>query len=112
MNKVLSKLPALMAEELQAANEANPPFHSLHEGWAVLHEEVEETREALIKMGLAEKNLWEAIRNNYPASTHYEVLRVMEHAYQTAAEAIQVAAMAQKLIDGIEAGFDAEAATK
>ena len=47
MNAVENQVRELVKVELAAANEKFPPFHSAHEGWAVLKEEVEE----LEKMG-------------------------------------------------------------
>ncbi|MEZ4661195.1 MAG: hypothetical protein R2911_26910 [Caldilineaceae bacterium] len=37
-----SSFPELVAEELRQARAANPPFHNLHEGYAVILEEVDE----------------------------------------------------------------------
>ena len=104
MNAVLEKLPALMAEELKAANKENPPFHSMHEGWAVLKEEVEETSEACKRMAGTLEYIWGDIRKNNPPEALITT-NLRDWAYQTAAEAIQVAAMAQKLLNGIEKGF-------
>ena len=102
MNKVLDKLPDLMVAELEFANETNPPFHSLHEGYAVLKEEVEETRENLTNVELSLEKLWEAVRKDraYEARVYASTIRA--DAIDIAAEAIQAAAMACKLIDFIE----------
>lgn len=59
--------------ELASATERFPPFHSAHEGFAVLKEEVDE--------------LWDEIKRNDPGRAR--------------AEALQVAAMALRLIHDI-----------
>ena len=95
MNAVKSKLPALVKEELEAANRENPPFHSMHEGYAVLLEEIEEAAQELEEAKVCLQMVWENIKSNCFAARTY-AYRVEEHALDMAAEAIQVAAMAQK----------------
>lgn len=107
MNKVLDKLPALVVEELEAANAENPPFHSLHEGWAVLKEEVEEAREDCDDVEFSTRQLWAAIRGNHNLQTELSAKKLSKQAQSLAAEAIQVAAMAEKLLDYINAKREA-----
>ena len=95
MNVALKKLPGLIAEELAAANEKNPAFHSPHEGYAVLLEEVEEAGEALENINAAMKMMWSHIKHDSPKAFEW-AKRVEQNALLLAAEAIQVAAMAQK----------------
>ena len=88
--------------EKQDANRVFPLFHSMHEGYAVLLEEVEEARESL---NLAEGSLsmlWAHIRDNNAARALEFAGRVREHALDLAVEAVQVAAMAQKFIDSAD----------
>ena len=61
--------------ELQRAMELFPPFHSAHEGWAVIKEEMDE--------------LWEIVRFRQDAPARNKLLRE---------EAIQVAAMALRFL--------------
>ena len=42
MNAIENDVRALVDKELDAANERFPQFHSAHEGYAVILEEVEE----------------------------------------------------------------------
>ena len=77
-------------KELISANEKNEPFNSSHEGYAVLKEEVDELWEA-IKHGYKRKQ--EKIWNDKSAMT--------AHKKDIKAEAIQVAAMAVKLIQAL-----------
>lgn len=102
MNYVADKLSELMVEELAAANRTNPPFHSLHEGYAVLLEEVEETGDALTDMELGLKQMWDSVKRDKNYEARVAAFAVRRHAFETAAEAIQVAAMATKLIDHID----------
>lgn len=102
MNKVLDKLPDLMVAELEFANETNPPFHSLHEGYAVLLEEVEETEENLRKVTESLGKLWAAVRKDRAYEARIISYAIRADAIDIAAEAIQAAAMACKLIDYIE----------
>ena len=96
MNAAIKKIPALVAEELEAANMQHVAFHSPHEGYAVLLEEVEETHAELIDMELAMRDIWGAIKIDNEADCR-NYARIVEHkAIRLAAEAIQVAAMARK----------------
>ncbi len=61
--------------ELQRAREAFPAFHSAHEGWAVIKEELDE--------------LWDEVRTNQKVPGRYGRME---------REAIQVAAMAIRFV--------------
>ena len=102
MNYVADRLSDLMVEELKAANKHYPPFHSPHEGYAVLLEETEETRDALIDTELNLKQLWNSVKQDKHYETRVAAFAVRRSAFEVAAEAIQVAAMATKLIDHID----------
>lgn len=68
----------LIVEELYSANSKHPAFHSTHEGYAVIKEEVDE--------------LWDEIK----ASKAFDMAnRMMVN------EAVQVAAMAIKFIENL-----------
>lgn len=100
--KIRPAIEKLAEMEKQDANRKFPLFHSLHEGYAVLLEEVEEAREAL---NLAEGSLsmlWAHIRDNNAGRALELAGRVREHALDLAVEAVQAAAMAQKFIDSME----------
>lgn len=68
-------LLGLIEQELKTAQTSYPAFHSAHEGYAVLKEEVDE--------------LWEAVRKKQGTTGRPEAIR---------AEAVQVAAMAIRII--------------
>lgn len=97
MNAVETHIRNLVEIELAAANEQFPQFHSAHEGYAVMLEEldelVNETKLAQIYMGL----LWENIKGD--AFCDEDVKDVLKHAVNAACEAIQVAAMCEKFLE-------------
>lgn len=98
MNKVKGKLPALVEEELAAAMEEHPLFASIHEGYAVTLEEVEEAEYELKCIRNALSWLWSGgVRHDNKETAASAACAIKEAAIDLAAEAIQVAAMAQKL---------------
>lgn len=104
MNAVIDKLPALVDEELAAANAEHEQFHSLHEGWAVLKEEIEEAHAELINVECYLGQLWEQVKRDDAEAAKGYVNAIEWRAICLAAEAIQVAAMARKMQDSIKAG--------
>ena len=89
------KLHELVGIELAEANKAYGLFHSLHEGYAVLREEVEEASEALTLVKGSLDAIWLGCRNSNPRwVTAPDIER---EALQLASEALQTAAMARKL---------------
>lgn len=89
------KLHELVGIELAEANKAYGLFHSLHEGYAVLREEVEEASEALNAVKESLDTIWLGCRNSNP---RWVALTEAERdALHLASEAIQTAAMARKL---------------
>lgn len=99
MNAVIDKLPALIDEELAAANAKHPPFHSPHEGYAVIKEEIEETDAELESAKRMVVLLWGSIKDDDLYWAGKTAIEIKAKAKQAAAEAIQVAAMAQKMLD-------------
>lgn len=96
--KVLEKLAE---QELRQANSKFPQFHSLHEGYAVIKEEVEEAEEAIKDANFELTAIWGDIKANY--HEHWGSIKALKgYALSAAAEAIQVAAMAQKMLDFLE----------
>lgn len=100
--KIRPAIEKLAEMEKQDANRKFPLFHSMHEGYAVLLEEVEEAREALTRTEISLSALWAHIRDNNAGRAPEFAGRVREHALDLAVEAVQAAAMAQKLIDSMK----------
>lgn len=103
MNKVKDKLPALVEEELAAAMEAHGNFASVHEGYAVLLEEVEEAEKEMRDVRQHLDRLWNQVKVDNEGFVMHAAIYVKAKAINLAAEAIQVAAMAQKLLASLEA---------
>ena len=93
-----SVLDELIAEELIIANSKFPMFHSAHEGYAVLLEEVEEMIECGNNISARMRNIWEHIKHNSNES-YSEVYSLRTDVLLLVEEAVQVGAMAQKFID-------------
>lgn len=106
MNFVKDRLPALAAEELEAANRTNPPFHSPHEGYAVLLEEIEEAKAELQDAEVCRAMLWGCVKQDLSNKAMGYAQRIENHAINLAAEAIQIAAMARKFTEIGECGHD------
>ena len=92
MTKLKSEVRTLISRELERANQDNPQFHSPHEGYAVLLEELDEVEVEFNRLKLCVGFLWERIKHDIPA----DPVLVRVTAERLACEAIQVAAMAQK----------------
>lgn len=101
MKELLKSIETLTAEELARSYEKFPKFNSSHEGYAVIKEEVEEHADDTKNIEYELDKLWHYTRINDSLMQlgHAENLR--DSAMHAAAEAIQVAAMAQKYIDSL-----------
>ena len=55
---------SLVVEELHAANAVHCQFHSMHEGYAVLREEVDECQDEHDAMILHTNDLWQAVKHD------------------------------------------------
>ena len=99
MNVIENDVRALVDKELTAANERFPQFHSAHEGYAVILEEVEECEGEFDAMQYCLNCLWRQTKCNVPT----EPKELQNAAVRLACEAIQVAAMCRKFM-GMEGG--------
>lgn len=94
MNDIQPQVEQLVQIELDSSNEKFPPFHSTHEGYSVILEEVCELRDEMGKLREALDGLWYCVRSNSDGTHDLKYLEI--HAINAACEAIQVAAMCQK----------------
>ncbi len=99
MEKLKESMEQVAVEELQRANAAFPLFNSKHEGYAVIKEELEETREAMETLEESVAALWDKVRGKDipPFIVNFSTTEEMyNQALAVAAEAIQTAAMILK----------------
>lgn len=97
--KAKESIDQAVCYELQnIVKEYGPTYHSTHEGYAVLKEEVEEAAEDMKQMEQKLEHLWETIKINF--SVDDELTRLKAVAVALAGEAVQCAAALGKLFSG------------
>lgn len=100
MNAVKNDVEKLVEKELATANKKFPQFHSKHEGYAVILEEVEEAAREIDWIKADTEDLWDCVKHNSDATVVDNiVIRMLESAINAACEAIQVAAMCDKFLE-------------
>lgn len=99
MNAIKSDVENLVQKELESENQKFPLFRSDHEGAAVIWEEIEKAKEEIEEIEDNFHNLWCLVKDDDTRSSTYAGW-VFTSSIRLACEAIQVAAMAQKFIDG------------
>lgn len=105
MKKTLQGVKGLVHRELALARKDNGyAFHSAHEGYGVIAEEMDEGHNEAWKADRALGRLLGALRTNNPRKIYGITYDVERYATQAAAEYIQVAAMARKLRETPEGG--------
>ena len=97
MNAVENDIRARVDKELAAANKQFPQFHSAHEGYAVIQEEVDELKEDMDRINCRIASLRARVRFNN--SCEELVSRIYDDAINAACEAIQVAAMCKEFLE-------------
>lgn len=102
MKEILIEIDRLAEEEMERANKIHPMFHSDHEGWAVLQEEIEEAAESTQLVRMGSNRLWEAIRDNDEDASCKMAYQIKAYAGHAAFELTQVIAMCDKFIKSQE----------
>ena len=103
MEGLLNEIEQAVKNELVRANRKHPLFNSPHEAYAVIKEEVEEAEYECVLIKDALSQFWSYVKCDGGAPDMLGYLnQTKKRAMNLAAEAIQIAAMAQKAMDGIK----------
>ena len=100
MSEIKSEVENLVQKELESANQRFPMFRSDHEGAAVIFEEIEEAESEMRGVNRHFASTWYSVKNNERIKAYSYINKLKNSAVNLACGAIQIAAMAQKFIDG------------
>lgn len=92
---------AIIAETSAACNKYGDVYNSLHEGYAVLKEEVDEVRDQQIHIKNNIFDLWDKVKTNDVPAAKGDIEAIRKHAEKLALEAVQVCAVCEKLLKSI-----------
>ena len=99
--KARENILAAVAKEKESAIKNHGYFHSDHEFWAVLKEEVEELQEYSTYIASKADLLWTAVRAD--AVLNQDTLNIIrQNAINAACEAVQVVAVINKYSEGVK----------
>ena len=102
MQKLIDNVTDLVGEETQRAKETHgEKYASLHEGYGVLAEEVQEATEAMDGFEDDLNRLLRFIRKNAQGEVSQILSFTYDDAINAACECIQVAAVARKMREGL-----------
>ena len=103
MEKLKNSVEKLMEIEVVDSNKKFCPiFHTTHEGYAIIKEEVEEAEYEIEFINIYLNNLWSEVKGNNIAPAVKKAEFLKRKAINLSAESIQVSAMCQKFIDSFE----------
>lgn len=102
MNVVKEHVKFLVNKEYDAVNETHKPISSMHEGYAVLLEEIEEVCDECEELKRRNDAFWHEIRNNNDKYLKYVIGKMLDTSIEAACEAIQVAAVCRRILDRYE----------
>ena len=100
MKELVTSIARQAEAELEKADAIYPEFSSPHEAYAVIKERIEKTRNELDTAKVFLWEYWNDIKNNTSDKDHVWLTSLYNHAFYCAAEALVLAAIAQKAIDG------------
>lgn len=98
MNAIADDIRDAVEKELVSANQKFPLFSSLHEGYAVIREEVEETGDEYERLKEHLESAWKYIKANDTEHALQHLHRASYIAQYVAIETCQVSAMCLKAI--------------
>lgn len=104
INEIRVKVNELVHEELERSYKKEDVFHSPHEAYAVLLEEIEEASDELDWIEDHIERCWDGVKNN--STVHLECSIMHGAAIRGACELIQVAAMCKKWMESEEAKYE------
>ncbi len=93
-----TELEKLASEEACWAIENWGEYKNLHEAYAVLLEEIEEAGDEMSLVYQAKTKLWQDTKDQVTANAHADAHTVLEASLRAAAELVQVAAVAKKIL--------------
>ena len=96
MEEIIKGIQRLAVEELARANEQHPLFASDHEAYAVVLEELEETKHEVEAMDAWLDMFKKSVFNDFEDNKDMMIRKVRSAAVLCAAEAVQVIAMCDK----------------
>lgn len=110
--ELTKRISNLADDELKRANEEYGLFHSLHEGYAILQEEIEESAEYHQRAMDYTERMWRAIKANDKEES-IEMARSIYHNFKfSAAGIIQCVAMAKKIVESEKVKDKKDSCTK
>lgn len=98
MKEIRIGIERLADSELQRATQEYHLFASDHEAESVIREEIEESAEDIEQIEEQYYELWNAVRADDEEAAYEAANRIKHYAVYAAAELVQVAAMADKLV--------------
>lgn len=102
MKELVTSIARQAEAELEKADAIYPEFSSPHEAYAVIKERIEKTRSELDTAKVFLWEYWNDIKNNNSNENSVWLTSLCNHAFCCAAEALVLAATAQKAVDGTE----------
>ena len=103
MEELLKQIKSITNDELTRANSHFPLFPSAHEAYAVIKEEAEEVEDDRNRAGNVLCDFWNYVKRNEIKMQRRSLLELYERTAHQAAESVQVAAMALKAIQSLDA---------
>lgn len=102
MEKLVKEVTGLVSEEYKrAASMYGGAANTPHEGYALIKEEEEEAEEQMSAVSQNIASLWKAVKEDYLPIQRHHLGEIKREAILGACELIQVAAMADKAIQGL-----------